>query len=173
MTANEVDALTTPSGDGAVADGEFVEAAALDGVMIAFGADVADLKMIERDAFHWTCSLPAVVEVDAIRALAADFEVAEIETVASGELEGAGTSFKMRRLLGIESFQREVVDASDVMPARVVAGSEFQNGAGFDVSKRGLECVGIADFQGRGLGADDQTEAEEDVTHEPINASHC
>lgn len=79
----------------------------------------------------------------------------------------------MRRLLGIESFQREVVDASDVMTARVVAGSEFQDSAGFEISKRGLECVGIADFQGRRLGADDQTEAEEDVTHEPINASHC
>jgi len=172
VTANEVDALTAPAGDGAVSDGEFVEAAALDGVMIAFGADVADVEMIKRDAFYRIRSLTSVVEVDAVRALVADFQVAESETVASGELEGSSIAFKMRRLLGIESFQREVVDASDVMTAWVFARSEFQNGAGFEVSKRRVERSRIADFLGRCLGADDQTEAEEDVTHEPINAPH-
>lgn len=105
VATDEIDPLPAPAGDGAFADGEFIKATALDGIMIAFGSDVADVEMIERDAFHGTRSLPAIIEVDAVCALAADFEMAEGETVASGELEGCTAAFEMRRLLRIEGLQ--------------------------------------------------------------------
>lgn len=88
MTADEVDALTAPSGDDAVADGECIESTALDGVVIAGGADVADFEMVERDAFDGAGALAAVVNVDAVDALTADAEMAEREPITTGELKG-------------------------------------------------------------------------------------
>jgi hypothetical protein len=79
VAAHEVDALPAPAGDRAVADGELVEAGALDAVVIAARADVTDLDVVERDAGDGIREITAVVEVQPIAGLAADAQVSQRE----------------------------------------------------------------------------------------------
>ncbi len=80
VAAHEVDALPAPAGDRAVANGELVEAGALDAVVVAAGADVTDLNVVERDAGDGIREITAVVEVQSIAGLAADAQVSQRET---------------------------------------------------------------------------------------------
>lgn len=166
VAADEVDPLPSPAADSAVADGEFAEAAAFDGIMISLGADVADVEMIERDAFHRTRAFSTVVEVDAVRALAADFEVAEGESLAAGELERAVATIKVRRLTGVECFEREVVDTDDVLPAEIVAGGEFQDSTGLEIVQSGFERGGIFDGDISRMSAGKQGKAVGENAHD-------
>lgn len=173
VAANEVDPLPSPAGDGAVADGEFVEPAALDGVMIAFGADVADVELIKRDVFHRIRSLSAVVEVDAVGALATNFQMAEGESLAAGELERAVATFELRRLAGIERFESEVVDAGDVVSAGIVARGELQDGARLEIAECRFQCGGIADGDVSRMSAGEQGEAVGENTHDASMRGGC
>ncbi len=152
VTADEVDALAAPTGDGAVADGELLQAGAFDGVVIAGGADVADFEVVEGDAGDGGIELAAVVEVEAVGGLAGYVEVAEGEMRAAAELEGGVATDEAGRVVFVESFEGEVLDAGDVMAAGVVAGGDLQGGVGFEISEGGAEGGRVFDDDGLGQG---------------------
>lgn len=129
VTANEVDALTAPTADGAVADGELLEAGAFDGVVIAAWADVTDLDVVEGDARDGGIELATVVEVEAVGGLAGDDEMAEGEVRAAAELEGGLGADEAGWFGRVEGFDGEVVDAGEMVAAGVVAGGDSQSGA--------------------------------------------
>ena len=148
VTADEVDALAAPAGDGAVADGELLEAGAFDGVVIADRADVADFEVVEGDAGDGGIELAAVVEVEAVGGLAGDVEVAEGEVGAAAELEGGVATDEAGRVGWVEGFEGEVFDAGEVMAAGVVAGGDLQGGVGLEIGEGGAEGGGVFDDDG-------------------------
>jgi hypothetical protein len=113
MTANKVDALATPASDRAIADRQLVEARALDAIVIALRADVADLDAFNRDASGGIREIPAVVEIETVPSLPADTQVPQSQVVATGEVPCVSSAFKMRRIFCIEGFDGELFDATD------------------------------------------------------------
>lgn len=158
VTADEVDALAAPAGDGAVADGELLQAGAFDSVVIAGGADVADFEVVEGDAGDGGIELAAVVEVEAVGGLAGDVEVAEGEVRAAAELEGGVAADEAGRVVFVEGFEGEVLDAGDVMAAGVVAGGDLQGGVGLEIGEGGAEGGRVFDDEGlsQGGGGEEQ-----------------
>ena len=75
MAAYEVDSLATPASDGAIANGRLVESGALDGIVIASGANVTDLYMLDGDACDGMRQITTVIEIEAVLALPANVQV--------------------------------------------------------------------------------------------------
>jgi len=141
MTADEVDPLAAPAGDGAITDRELVEAGTLDAIMIALGANVADLDLLDRDAGGGIRQIAAVVEIEAVTGLAADAQFSQREVLAAGEVKGVATAFEVRWLRWIKRLNGELFDAADGVAAGVVARGEFECGAGFQDAQSSHEFV--------------------------------
>lgn len=86
--------------------------------------------------------------------------------MTAGELQGRATTFEVRRLLRIERLKSEAIDATDVMPAGIVARGKPQDGAGFEIAKCSFQCGGIRDGDFCRMNADREKEEEEDVAHD-------
>jgi len=129
MAADEVDALTAPAGDHATADRQVHEPRALDGVMVAGGADVADGDVFDGHACDRPIELTAVVEVESIAGLPADPQAAHGEPAALGELPAIRAALEVRRILRVQRLDRQVGDARDMVSARVGAGGDPETGA--------------------------------------------
>jgi len=76
MTADQIDPLAAPTGQGAVADRQLIESRALEAIVISRGADVADLQLLQRDAGDRLIEPAAVVQIQTIGGLAAQTELA-------------------------------------------------------------------------------------------------
>ncbi len=72
VTPDHINPLPAPTSQGAVPDGQFVEARAFNPVMIAFRTDVADLQMFQGDAVDWFIEQPPIIQVQPVAGLATD-----------------------------------------------------------------------------------------------------
>ena len=137
MTADEVDGLAAPAGDRAIADRQFVETGALDAVMIALGADVADLDMFNGAAGGGIGQITAIVEIEAVARLPADPQIPQREVVAAREMPRVGSASEVRWVFRIQRCNGELFDAADMMTAGIVAWSDFERGVGFETAQSG------------------------------------
>jgi hypothetical protein len=158
MTADKVDPLPSPASDRAITDRQLVEAGALDAVVIPLRPDVANLDVIKRDAGDGIRQVATIVEVQAVGSLAAEAQVSQRELFAAGEVPRIAAAFEMRRIFWIESLDGEPFDAAEVMTARIVTGSDFQRGAGLEITQSGAQRIDIThdDFITGSQTAEDQ-----------------
>ena len=137
MAADEVDALPTPASDGAIADRHFVETGALDAVVIALGADVADRDMFNGDAGAGIRPITAIVEIKAVARLPADPQIPQSELVAAREMPRVGSTFEVWWIFRLQRCNGELFDAADMVTAGIVAWSDFERGVGFEAEQSG------------------------------------
>ena len=77
MAADKIDPLASPAGDGAIMNGELVEARTLDAVVIPPGPNVADVDSFECDASGGIRLITSIIEIESVASLSADAQVSQ------------------------------------------------------------------------------------------------